>query len=312
VSERRDGIRPQIGLMLSCGEPPTGGRNYPRKLDYVRAKPGALGQYTEATEKFASVYGDRPRAVDVLFVSDLIVENLDVRPLVFGTSGLKARGVENLAGYPPDEFQDKLRSYDWDLITYPDDQPEPGRYRVNGREDKVVTKLGLKVYGSLYVSIPSVLGVMLVAQISTTSARTMSNWYDGLHRAHRLTGGVLVGIPFKLMLRPARGRYFDAKERKRKTTDFYEWVLDSLHTMSELYEIAAERREAIGAGRPVLALESGRSEEPDEQARTAAAAEPPFVDVREFEELIDGEASEVADDDAGSLFKIPESARQAS
>lgn len=284
-------IRPQIGLMLSCGEPPTGGRNYPKKLDYMRPKPGALNQYAEAAQRFTEIFGDRPRVVDVLFVSDVIAENLEVRPLVFGTAGLKARGTENLAAYPPDEFPDRLRAYDWDLVTYPDDQPEPGTYKVNGRTDKVVEKLGLKVYGTLYVSIPSVLGVMLVAAVSTTSLKTISNWYDGIHRAYRLTGGVLVGIPFKLMLRPARSRYWDAKEKKRKTGEFQEWVLDSLHTHEELYRIAAQRRAAVGAGQPALALMPGTPADPVErrELETLVAAEAPFVEAKDFEEIADSD-----------------------
>lgn len=317
-------IRPQVGLMLSCGEPPTTARGYPKKLDYMRPKPGALGQYKEAADKFTEVFGDRPRVVDVLFVSDVIAENLEVRPLVFGTSGLKARGTENLAAYPPDQFGDKIRSFDWDLITYPDDQPGPGSYTVNGREDKVVTKLGLKVVGTLYVSIPSVLGLMMVAAVTTTSARTMGNWYDAIHRAYRLTGGVLVGIPFKLMLRPARGRYFEytdkddkSKGGKKKVTEFQEWILDSHHTHGELYEIAAQRRQAIGGGPPMIALPPAPTTQADRSEQKAIeAAEVPFVPVESFEEMTDVvDAVPVEDGDQetqeaeASLFQAPASVR---
>jgi len=305
--------------MLSCGEPPTTARGYPKKLDYIRPKPGALGQYAEAAEKFTAEYGDRPRTVDMLFVSDLIPEVLNVRPMVFGTSGMKAVGQQNLAMYPPGEFSERIRGFDWQLTTFPDDSPEPGEYTVTGRDDKVVTKMGLKVYATLYVSIPKVTGLMMVAAVTTTSARTAENWHNALNLAHRITGGVLVGIPFKLMLRPARGRYWDPKEKKRKTTEFQEWTLESQHTLQDLYEIAAERRLAVGAGAPRLALPQGPSlpSEPlaEPGAREAAAADLPFVPVEAFEELqdpVDGEVVEEDGDDEGSMFErmLPDEVRQ--
>jgi hypothetical protein len=287
-------VRPQVGLMLSCGEPPTTIRNYPRKLDYIRAKPGALGQYSAAAQRFEQVYGDRPRMVDVLFVSDTISDVLDVRPKVYGTSGIKGVGVENLAEAAPGWFGERIRAYDWDLVTFPDDAPGQGEYTVHGRDDKAVSKLGLKVYGTLRVSIPAVTGLMMLAEISTTSIRSMENWHNALHLASRITGGTLVGVPFRLLLRPARGRYWDAKEQKRKTTEFYEWVLESTHTLDELYRIAEERRQAVGAGTaprlelpPVRHGDLERDAEliaPSPEAAVVAAAEVPRIDLEVFEE----------------------------
>lgn len=299
-------IRPQVGLMLSCGEPPTEARGYPEKLDYIRPKPGALGQYADAAALFTKEYGDRPRCADVLFVSDVIPEVLNVRPMVFGTSGMKAVGRQNLAMYPPGEFAARCRAFDWDLTTFPDDQPEPGEYTLTkGREDPVVKKMGLKVYGTLYVSIPKVTGLMLVAGITTTSLRTMENWHNGLHLASRITGGVLTGIPFKLMLRPARSRYWDAKEKKRKPTEFHEWVLDSSHSLASLYEIASARRLAIGGGQPLgLPPVRENGEEPDEELETLRAGEVPFVDVTEF---VEAEVTEDAEFSFEQL--IPENAK---
>lgn len=302
-------IRPQVGLMLSCGEPPTASRKYPVKLDYIRPKPGALDQYRAAADKFTAEFGDRPRSIDVLLVSDLIPEVLNVRPMVFGTSGMKAVGRDNLAVYPPGEFADQIRAFDWPLITFPDDQPEPGEYVVAGRDDKVVTKMGLKVYSTLYVSIPRVTGLMMVAAVSTTSARTAENWHNALSLAQRITGGVLVGIPFKLMLRPARGRYFDKEAKKRKTTEFQEWTLESQHTLEEVYAIASARRQAVEAGAPRLALPAGPLDSrPLEEAgaKEHIAAELPFVPVETFEELQGPAEDEQPIEDAEVLDEVDE------
>ena len=112
--------------MLSCGEAPTDERGYPKKLDYIRPKSGQLDQYAEAAAAFTARYGDRPKSVDVIVPSDSIEEVLDVRPKVWGTSGIKAHGNLNLATLPQGEFSDAIRAFDWELTTYPDDQPGNG------------------------------------------------------------------------------------------------------------------------------------------------------------------------------------------
>lgn len=309
--------RPQVGLMLSCGEPPTTARGYPKKLDWIRPKAGQLGQFSEAAAAFTERYGDRPTSVDVIVVSDTVTEVLDVRPKVWGQSGLKAIGKDNLAFHPPGLFGDSVRAFDWELITFPDDSPESGRYVVEGRDDKAVTKLGLKVYGTLRVSIPGVTGLMMVAEISTTSVRSMENWHNALHLASRLTGGVLVGIPFRLALRKARARYWDEKEKKRKATEFNEWVLESRHAipeeaLEELYAIAAKRHRALAAGSdaqrlalpPVRHDDRERDEElvgslvPDEDEQVEDATDVEFVAIREPAEQTE---------EAAPLFQAPAS-----
>lgn len=238
----------QKGLILSCGEAPTGGRNYPTKLDYIRPKRGASDQYAEYAEKFTEVYGPTPRSIDILFVSDRIGDVLDVRPKVWGTGRLKAVGLENLAELPPDEFADAITAFDWELETYPDSRPEPGRYVVGGRDDKLVTKKHLKLYGTLIVALPKVTGLMLLCEISTTSFRTIRNWHAGISQALALTGGVLVGIPHELRLRPARTQYWDEQQQKRRASDFHEWVIESSYDLEQLRELASERRRDLAAG----------------------------------------------------------------
>jgi hypothetical protein len=298
--EKRDAapslVRPQVGLMLSCGEAPTSARGYPKKLDYIRPKPGALGQFTENAERFTEVYGERPREIDIVFVSDRIADVLDVRPKVWGTGGLKAVGKDNLAALPGDEFEQAVRAYDWELTTFPDDSPEPGSYTVAGRDDKAVTKLNLKVYGTLRVSIPKVTGLMMLAEVSTTSLRTISNWHNAIELATRITGGVLVGIPFKLILRPARTRYFDKKEKKRRSSEFQEWTLESVHTLDELYEIAGKRRQAVTAGAPQAALPPVRHDNRDRDEELAQALWQRTAEEREVVEQLSGIPSPEAED----------------
>lgn len=264
-------VRPQVGLMLSCGEAPDGNRNFPKKLDYIRAKPGALGQFDETAKRFHEVYGDQPRSIDVIFVEDAIGSVLDVRPKVYGTSRLKAMGNDNLAELSPQEFAEAIQAFNWDLTTYPEDSPEPGTYTVRGRDDSAVTKLNLKVYATLRVALPKVTGLMLVTEITTTSLRTMSNWHNGLSMALSITGGVLVGIPFMLSLRPARTSFYDPKDKRRKPSQFFEWVLDSAHSVEQLYEIAGERRQVLASGQAPLALPPVRHEDVERDREVSEA-----------------------------------------
>jgi Recombination directionality factor-like len=242
------------GLYLSAGEAPTEGRNYPRKLDYIRPKPGRDEQFREYADKFTEVYGPTPRSVDVLFLSDRISDVLDVRPKLYGTGGIRAVGFDNLAELERDDFLASLDAFDWHLETRPEGRPEPGTYDLKGRDDPLVVKHKLKVYGTLRVAIPKVTGLMLLAEIATTSRRSIVNWYDNLTQALFLTGGVLVGIPHELRLRPARTTYFDEKEKKRRTSEFYEWVLESAYDLGTLQHLVAERRAALRGGAPLAEL----------------------------------------------------------
>lgn len=122
-------VRPQVGLMLSCGEAPTAGRNHPRKLDYIRAKRGSMGQFGEYAEKFEAIYGTEPRDVDVIFVEDAIGSVLDVRPKVWGASRLKAVGNDNLADSTRRHSRTRCRPTTGTSRPSPMTRQSPGRTR---------------------------------------------------------------------------------------------------------------------------------------------------------------------------------------
>lgn len=341
MSESVSIIRPVVGLMLSIGLPPESEGNpgnYPKKLDHFRPKPGALMQYLPAAEAFFEAYGPEPRSVDVLFVSDEIDLVFDVRPKAFGTSGLKALGARNLAGLEPEEFQHALYSFGETVDVFPDDDGEIVQYELKGPSDPTVASGKTKMYGVLRFSIPDVTGLMTLAEISTTSRRSMKNLYAGIQLARSITGGHLVGIPLRLAVRPTKGKYLDPKTKTKKSTTFYELVLDSRGSLAELYGTIMERRQILAAQEQVAlppiehdSLE--RDEELAPQRRAIeAAADVPAVSVEVFEEIEPSEGEDPggsaavtpapaaggdavtlpapSDEVEGELFPIPERARR--
>jgi hypothetical protein len=239
-------VRPQVGLMLSIGEPPNDQRNYPKKLDHFRPKPGSENQYLDAVAKFDKAYPteqDRKR-IDIVFISNSLNDVLDIRLKAWGTSGLRAIGQTNYALCP-----EKMLAFDDTLIAFPEDRPDSVEYQLKGEADPIIAKVGLKLYGVLRFAIPAVTGLTTLAEISTTSKRTMNNWLAGVTQAQRLAGGQLAGLPFVLAVRPARTRFFDEKKKKRSTSTFYEVVLEAPHSIDEFMELVQTRRAQMSVGR---------------------------------------------------------------
>lgn len=240
------GLKPTVGLRLSIGEIVETVKNgkpvtYPRKLDHFRAKPGALGQYEDAAVKFDATYGPEPKQIDdFYFLSNAVGDVLDIRRMVWGTSGLRAMSKVNLAMYPPEEIRDRIDRWDDELITFPDDKPDVGSYQLQGPDDPVIAKTKMKTYATLRGCLPRVTGMGLVTEITTTGRRSTDNLIASVVYAHGMLRGNLIGIPFRLTVRPARMRYWDQKENKRRTTEFYEIVLDTPLTMMELVDAVSQ------------------------------------------------------------------------
>lgn len=314
------GLRPTVGLRISIGEVVETVKNgktvtYPRKLDHFRAKAGALGQYEDAAVKFEAAYGPEPKTIeDFYFLSNSVGDVLDIRRMVWGLSGLRAMSKVNLAMYPPDEIRDRIDRWDDELITFPDDQPEPGYYQLQGPDDPVIAKTKMKTYATLRGCLPRVTGMGLVTEITTTGRRSTDNLLASVVYAHGMLRGNLIGIPFRLSVRPARMRYWDEKKQKRASTEFFEIVLDTPLTMMELVEAVREHRGALEAGgppaSPVRELEAPREaafvaspeRALDEALPTATPGAPPPDDAPEAlaGEILDPDEPEaqVADDDA--------------
>lgn len=285
-------LRPQVGLMLSIGEPPTDKRNYPRKLDHFRPKPGSEGQYADAVARFHEKYGDTPSVLDILLLSNDIRDVLEIKYKAFGQSGLKAVGDTNFAEHP-----ERLATYDpgpdW-LTAFPEKEAGTRRGEIAGINDENAIKLGIRLMGVFRFALEGVTGLTTLCEISTTSKRSMLNLVAGLNQILLLTGGQMAGLPLELAVRPARTRYFDQSKGKRGVSTFFELVVQAPGSIDTFFEQAQKRRQQMNAGRTIelppfraydpdrdelLALESGEvmpvPDEEDVAVRSEPAAEGP-------------------------------------
>lgn len=230
---------PDPALMLSIGEAPTTERGYPKKLDWIRAKPGQDGQWQQAADQYNRVYhvtvdaGGRPqsgpRSVPIYFRSNHIPDILDVRYLAFGQNRLAARGTTNYAEYP--ELANEAET----LIVYPPDQPEPIERRITGPSDPYCLggqdgipeakdgKPTITKQATLYFGLVDVGTFTAPCSLRTSSDKSVGRLKERLW-AMRATG-TLTGWVMLLKVVPARVTYWDQKEGKRRRSDAFIWDL---------------------------------------------------------------------------------------
>lgn len=224
-------------LMLSIGEAPDEGRNYPRKLDWFRAKPGKDAQWKRAADQFNQVYGvqidpagrptNGPKAVPIYLHSNEVSECVDVRYLAFGTDRLAARGVTNYAEHP------ELAGERERILAYPPDQPEPierwisgpaDPYCLGGQDGIPTDKQGkptLAIRTTLYFGLADVGTFTAPCAISTSSTKSTGQILQALWRIR--TTGTLTGWLLLLVVKPTRVTYWDQKEGKRKRSSAFTW-----------------------------------------------------------------------------------------
>lgn len=234
-------LQPRIepALALSIGEAPDEGRNYPRKLDWIRAKPGKDGQWQRAARQFDEVYGVQhdaggrpssgPKAVPIYLQANEVAQCVDIRYLAFGQDRLAARGVTNYAEQP------ELAGERERILAYPIDQPEPVERWISGPadpycmggEDGIPTdrsgKEVLAIHTTFTFGLVDVGTFTAPCSLTTKSQSSTGNLMQALWRV-RATG-TLTGWVLLLVVKPMRRTYWDQKEGKRKRTVVQTWDL---------------------------------------------------------------------------------------
>jgi len=281
---------PPTGLLLSIGDITTsrGGKEIPTRIDHFRPKEGQLEQYAAAAAKFGEVYGEDAKVLDdVYFLSNNLADVLDIRVMAWGTSGPRIAGDTNYAGFGRDEWEQRAFAFDDEITYYPlsaDEvkldiragwNGEPIRGLLEGRDDARIEKLKINVECTLTFCLPKVMGFGTVAKITTKSKRSMRNLMSSVLDQSAFFQGQLVGIPFRLAVRPAKSRRFDKEHRRYVPFEFYELVLDTPFTVQEAIDTIRERRVALGGS--VLALPAGEERAVESRA-IAASLEPSPVD----------------------------------
>src|SRR5205085_88158 len=126
---------------------------------------------------------------------------------------------------------------------------EPLESKLTGPDDPRIKRYEMNVEATLRFGLPRVLGLGKVVLYGTKSARNRDNLRDALWFAHEAFRGQLIGIHFRLAVRPRKTRYFDAKKKERITGRGYEVVLDTPWTLDEAMHALVELRSGFGEER---------------------------------------------------------------
>lgn len=175
------------------------GNEFPRATDYFVVN--ADKSTTEAAAAaFHKVYGDKPRALDIMFPTEDVSQFFPQWYRRYGSgTGLLCKG-------------------DGEIATLVDKEAgEMSEIACLGPDCEWAQKKHCRPVGSLQFLLPEVPGLG-AWQIDTSSFHSIVNVNSGIEFIRKLTGGRIAGLPLKLTIRPKEV----TADGKKKTV----WVLD--------------------------------------------------------------------------------------
>jgi hypothetical protein len=248
--------RTEPALMISTGNPPAPGRNYPQRLKYFRAKPGADGRWSGAAKAFNDFYGcevdaagnahSGPKQLVVRFPFDRVADCLDVRYLAFAQGRLAAKGDTNYASVEP------WQHHAPEMITAFPIEGDPVRFQIQGADDplcqggqwdipvdqvkgKPTGKPTLAIHATLSFTLAEIGALSAITQYQTKSVAVRSSLWRSLNQFAAL--GPLSAFLFLLRGVPGRRRYKDDKGVSHTTETWDVQLWGPIHGL--------DRREAI-------------------------------------------------------------------
>jgi hypothetical protein len=245
------GLASQPTLRLALGYKDPAKKGAPVKTDYFVAKEGRDGEYAAAARKFTQVYGDKPRAIDIMLPIS-IGQALDVRYRAFKGNPtdddggvMVAVGNTNWALVGVRGGPDTLTVFDQDGTVRDVD--------ITGEDDPICKELGVALYTTFKFSIPTVLGAAGVCEITSKGRKTTDNLFERLVTLYSWFGA---NAPFairpKLVLRPATGR--PVVKGKRIKSSFYALDIYVPESLDEMADRLRGFRAELPGGSPTAAL----------------------------------------------------------
>lgn len=243
--------RPDLSGMLSIGEPPSPGKNYPRKLPFFRAKPGRDDQWAKFAQTFNERYGVTfnddgtvaagPRAIPIYLFSNRVEDVLEIRYLAFGKDRLAARGDTNYTAAPQ-----LFGGPEW-VTAYPT-EGDPTRFQISGPNDplclggdheiptilekgKPSGKPALAPVTTLYFLTAEVGSLLTPIGISTKSRKSRDRLLFKLNVLART--GTLTHWLMLLVVRPDRVRYKDPAGKSHTATAYTYDLVGPLKSLAE-------------------------------------------------------------------------------
>lgn len=279
------GLRSEPALRLAMGYRDEQRRGAPVKTDYFIPKVAEDGSHAAAAAKFTKVYGDKPRAIDILLPPE-ITTALHVEHIAWGTGGMKARGRTNFAtvgtlGGP-------------DVLTVWNEDGSVDEVEIENVEDPKAKALEVGLYTTFQFYIPEVLGAASLCAITSKGQKTTDNLFAKLIELYGYFGSrVTFIVKPKLVLRPATGRPVvpdrETGKPKRIKSSFFALDLYVPESFDEMFDRLAARNELLlGRGGAVAALWGAEPQKQIEAAPHLAGVEP--------DEYVNGEVVEEAAD----------------
>jgi hypothetical protein len=304
--------RTDPALMISTGNPPAPGRNYPQRLNFFRAKPGADGRWSGAARAFNEFYGctiddagnakTGPKQLVIRFPSDVVADVLDVRFLAFAQGRLAAKGDTNYAAVEP------WQHHAPEMITAYPIEGDPVRFQIAGADDplcqggqydipvdqvkgKPSGKPTLIIRATLSFTLAEIGALSAVTQYQTSSISIRSGLWKSLNQFATL--GPLSSWLFLLRGVPGRRRYKDdaGKSHSTETWDVQLWgpihgldrheaitIADAQLMADRSRELQASRAPLLGPGTPATSpppvLGPGSWADDDTEPVTGEVVEP--------------------------------------
>lgn len=185
--------KPQLRLALGYQDEQRGGA--PIKTDHFLARGD-----DRAITKFVSVYGDRPRAVDIRLPGTL-GGFLDIRHVAFASGYLRAIGTHNFA------LRGALGGHDILTVFSKDDQGAGlvvEERAISGVHDPYAQSLQVFLRMQVSFGIPDVLGFGGLCQVTTRGKESMDTlWLTAVDIYGQLGSYAMVALRPKLVLKPS-------------------------------------------------------------------------------------------------------------
>ena len=306
------GLRSEPALRLAMGYRDESRKGAPVKTDYFIPKAGEDGSHHAAAAKFTKVYGEKPRAIDILLPPSLTTA-LHVEHIAWGTGGMKARGATNFATVGTLGGPDVLTVWNEDGTTSEvaiesvedmDALLACGLARWKKDKDgNDILERDLALYTTFQFYIPDVLGAASLCAITSKGQKTTDNLFAKLIELYGYFGSrVTFIVKPKLVLRPATGRPTvtdrETGQPKRIKSSFYALDLYVPESFDEMFERLAQRNELLASrGGPAALLYGGEQKQIE-----PASADAPHLAGADADEYVEGE---LVDDDPEATPEHP-------
>lgn len=262
VGARKLGVRVAPQLRLAMGYRDEQKKGAPVKTDHFIAKLGSEGEHRRQAEKFYEVYGDEPKAVDILLPPELH-HALLIQYKAWGSSGDDEGGVLKAIGHTNFALEEYVGGTDMLTVWNPDgtvvEVETAGLDAQTGEPlDETAANLGLALYTTFRFMLPRVLGFGSFAEITSKGKKTTDNLWSKTQLYYGMFGAkVTMAIQPQLVIRPATARpTVTTKEGPRRIKSSI-YVLDLVlpESQDEMLARLEKWRHAVGElGGPADAL----------------------------------------------------------